>query len=277
MTPTLAETALPLFVPADRPDLYGRAFAAGADAVIVDLEDAVAPDRKGEARAALSMARETLAGAGCPVLVRVNAAATPWHAADMAAVLALPLAGVVLPKAESAAAVTAAARGAGRPVVALVESARGLAAAREIAGAAARLAFGSIDYAADIGCAHSREALLGARAELVLASRLAGLAGPLDGVTAACGKAAAAEVEDDASYAAALGFGGKLLIHPVQIDPARAGFGPTPQELAWAERILAASPDGGAAALDGAMIDAPVRLRAEGIMRRAATTGGPSR
>lgn len=259
--------ALPLFVPADRPDRFAKAFAAGADAAILDLEDAVPPDGKAGARAALLAARAAIAAAGCPVLVRVNATGTPWQAEDLAAVATLPLAGIVLPKAESPDAVVAAARAAGRPVLALIESARGVAAAREIGDAACRLAFGSIDLAADLGCADARDALLAFRSELVLASRLAGRPAPLDGVTPAYRDPA--PVEDDARYAAALGFAGKLLIHPAQIAPARAGFGPSASDVAWAGRVLAAARDGRAVAVDGAMVDAPVRMRAEQILRRA--------
>ncbi|WP_035189420.1 aldolase/citrate lyase family protein, partial [Acidiphilium sp. JA12-A1] len=86
----------------------------------------------------------------------------------------------------------------------------------------ARLAFGSIDFCADLGAAHTREALLHARAELVLAARLAALPPPIDGVTTAIDDEAA--IEDDARHAASLGFGGKLCIHPRQIAPARQGF-----------------------------------------------------
>lgn len=268
MSPPLDAAALPLFVPADRPDRYGKAFAAGADAVILDLEDAVAPNNKAKARAALVAALGALASAPCPVLVRVNAAGTPWHAEDLAAVAPLPLAGVVLPKAEAGGAVRAAAEATGRPVLALIESARGVAAVREVAEAAARLAFGSIDLAADLGCDDARDALLAHRSALVLACRLVGRPAPLDGVTP--GYRDGAPVENDARYAATLGFGGKLLIHPAQIAPARAGFAPSAAELAWAERVLAAARDGRAVAVDGAMVDAPVRLRAEAIVRRSA-------
>lgn len=270
MTSTVAAIALPLFVPADRPDRFARAFTFAADAAILDLEDAVPPGRKAEARDALVAARDAVAAAACPVLVRINAVGTHWHAADLAAVRTLRLAAIVLPKAESADGLAGVAEAAGCPAVALIESAQGLAAAREIAHAAARLAFGSIDFAADLGCAHTREALLAARSELVMASRLAGLPAPLDGVTAAYGVAGAGAVEDDARYAAALGFAGKLLIHPTQVVPARAGFAPSAEDRAWAERVLAASPEAGAVAVDGAMVDAPVRLRAKSIMRRAA-------
>lgn len=259
--------ALPLFVPADRPERYAKAFAAGADAVIIDLEDAVAPAAKEAARAALAAAQEEIGRAPCFVLVRINARGTSHHKADIAAIRAMPsVAAVMLAKAETPTEVAGLADATGRPVLALIESARGLAAARAIAEAGARLAFGSIDFAADLGCAQTREALLLARAELVMASRLAGVAPPLDGVTTSVKDEAA--IWDDARYAASLGMAGKLLIHPAQIAPARAGLRPSVEEIAWADRVLATGD--GAAALDGAMVDAPVRLRAEQVRRRAA-------
>lgn len=255
----------PLFVPADRPERYAKATASGADAVIVDLEDAVAPARKAIARDALAGGLATLL-AGVDAYVRVNAAGTPWHADDLAAIATLRVAGIVLAKAESAAQAESAAMG--RGVIALIESARGMANARTIAASPSvrRLAFGSIDYCADLGAAHLREVLLPARAELVLASRLAGLAAPLDGVTAALDDTAL--IEDDARHAAGLGFGGKLCIHPRQIGPARAGFAPAAAEIDWARQILAAG-DEGAVAVGGTMVDAPVRLRARQILARA--------
>ena len=266
MSHALEAIALPLFVPADRPERYAKAFAAGADAVIVDLEDAVAPAAKAGSRQALLGARDALAAAACPVLLRINARGTPHHEADIAAARQLPpLAAVMLAKAECAHDVEAVADVTGRPVLALIESARGLAAARAIAEAGARLAFGSIDFAADLGCAHSREALLLARAELVLASRLAGRAAPIDGVTT--GVKDEVLIADDARYAQSLGMGGKLLIHPAQIAPARAGLRPGAEEIAWAQRVLGSGD--GAAAVDGAMVDAPVRVRATQILRRA--------
>ena len=155
----------------------------------------------------------------------------------------------------------------GKPVIALVESARGLADARALAAldGVALLAFGSIDFCADIGCAHTRDALCAARSEIVLASRLAAIAAPLDGVTTAIDDAVA--VEDDARHARELGFAGKLLIHPRQITPALAGLMPDAAEIAWARRVVAAAE--GASRVDGAMVDAPVRLRAEAILSRA--------
>lgn len=267
MPSDLSTLALFLFVPADRPERWEKAFAAGADAVILDLEDAVAASAKDGARRALREGRAAIAAAPCPALVRLNASATSDHALDLDAVRDLGLAGVMLAKAETARDVEATEAATGVPVVALVESARGLAAARAIAAASARIAFGSIDFAADLGCAHTRSALAPARAELVLASRLADRPAPIDGVTTSIKDPDL--VRADAAYACELGFSGKLLIHPAQIAPAMDGFRPSGGDVAWAERILAAR-GAGAAAIDGAMVDAPVILRAEQIVRRAA-------
>jgi citrate lyase subunit beta/citryl-CoA lyase len=268
----LAALSLLLFVPADRPDRYARAFAAGADAVVIDLEDAVAAGAKDRARTLLSHARDTVAAAACVPILRINPENGADHGHDIALLRALPFQAVMVPKVEAEATVRRVAEATGLPVLALIETARGLAASRAVAAGArlatgARLAFGSVDFAADLGCAHSREALLAARAELVLASRLADAAPPIDGVTVCIDDPEA--VRDDAAYAASLGFAGKLLIHPAQVAPAAAGLRPSAAELAWAERVLAAGPDGGAVRIDGAMIDAPVRRRAEQIARRA--------
>ena len=270
----ISALALPLFLPADRTERYGTAFAAGADAVILDLEDGVAPDRKDQARSALAGQRAAIAAAACPVLVRINASGSAAQPADIAAIASLPLAAIMLPKAESAANVAALAKTTGRAVLALIESAKGVAAAREIAGTGARLVFGSIDYAADIGCAHTRQALLMARSELVLASRIAGIGPPLDGVTTSTKDTEL--VRDDAAHAAEIGFAGKLLIHPAQLEPAREGFRPPADEVAWARRALEAGRGQGATTVDGAMVDAPVLMRAERILARHRKFGKPA-
>lgn len=255
----------PLFVPASRPDRFAKAAASGADAIILDLEDAVSPQDKEAARQALRADFTDL-----PVLVRINAVGTAWHEADLAAALGAGFSALIVSKAELSegfSGVCLAAREAALPVLPLVESARGMADARAIAATAGvgRLVFGSIDYSADIGCAHTREALLCARSELVLASRLAGLAPPVDGVTAAIGDAAL--VGDDAAYGRTLGFGAKLAIHPAQIEPILSAFRPSAEEIGWARRVLASGD--GAVAVDGSMVDEPVRIRARGIMRLA--------
>lgn len=251
----------PLFVPADRPERFAKAAASGADAVILDLEDGVAGDAKEAARAAL---RTDFTG--LPVLVRINGADTPWFADDLAAVADLNAAGIILPKAETGRELDAVCA-VGLPVLALIETARGLAEARSIAtlDRVVRLVFGSLDFCADLGCAPVREALLAARSELVLASRLGGLDAPVDGVTTSIDDAAL--IADDARHAMTLGFGGKLAIHPRQIAPIREGFRPDAAEIAWARRVLASGD--GAVAVDGGMVDEPVRLRARAILKRA--------
>ncbi|WP_313136389.1 HpcH/HpaI aldolase/citrate lyase family protein [Paracoccus jeotgali] len=255
----LAHIRAPLFVPANRPERFAKAAASGADAIILDLEDAVAADAKLEARGMLAADFTDL-----PVWVRINPPGTPWHQADLAAVAALSCAAVILPKAEDAATCTAVATATGKPVVALVETALGLATCRAIAAAegVARLAFGSIDFCADLGCAHDRDVLLPSRWELVLASRLAGIAPPLDGVTVALSDPAISH--DDALHAVALGMSGKLCIHPKQIAAVLRAFAPTPAQIDWARRVLASGD--GAVSVDGAMVDEPVRIRARAIL-----------
>ena len=273
MSASAIDAVLPLFVPADRPERIARALGSGADAVIVDLEDAVAPSAKEAARRGLAEVLRETSGAA-RLLPRINARATIWFDDDLAAAAALPLHGIVLPKAESRDDIAAVKRRLGRdmPVVALIETATGLYAVHDVAAEAGRLAFGSVDFSSDLGCEHARDALLFARAQIVLASRLARLPPPLDGVTLAIKDEEAAEAE--ARYASSLGFGGKLLIHPAQIAPARRGFAPSESEIAWARRVIAAAGDGSATAVDGAMIDAPVLARAHAIEKRFAMISG---
>jgi citrate lyase subunit beta/citryl-CoA lyase len=255
----------PLFVPGTRPERFPKAAASGADSVIIDFEDAVAPEHKLTARACL---RAAILPVDIEICVRINPVRTPWHLQDIEALAGLKLSMVMLAKTESAGDIGAVAAATGLPVIALIETAVGLAAAREIANepATMRLAFGSIDFCTDIGASHTREALLAARCELVLASRLANLPPPIDGVTTALDDAVM--LQDDAAYALNLGFGGKLCIHPRQIAAVRTGFMPTDADIGWARRILAVV-EGGAVSVDGTMVDAPVRLRARQILARA--------
>jgi citrate lyase subunit beta/citryl-CoA lyase len=165
-----------------------------------------------------------------------------------------------------------AARRAGLALVPLIESAVGLAAVRSLAAVPGveRLAFGHLDFQVDLGLRDATEHdLLPHRCEIVLASRLARLAPPLDGVTAALDDAE--RLAADVARARRLGFGGKLCIHPKQVAGVRAGFAPAAGELAWARRVLAAAAaaGGAAVAVDGKMVDRPVMLRAEAILREA--------
>lgn len=253
---------IPLFVPGNRPERFEKAAQSGADAIIIDLEDAVPPELKIAARNSLSAV-----DAGIPALVRINALGTAWSQEDQAAVKGRNFAAVVVPKAEATEPFEDLCRNLGVPVIALVESARGLADARRLAAIphVSRLAFGSIDFCADIGCDHDHDALLFARSELVLASRLAGLAAPIDGVTTSIDDEAL--IRSDARNARRLGFGGKLCIHPRQIRAIQAGFAPDEAEVIWACKVLTGGE--GAVAVDGTMVDEPVRIRARTILKRA--------
>ncbi|UYV35725.1 CoA ester lyase [Rhodobacteraceae bacterium D3-12] len=231
----------PLFVPGDKPERFAKALAAAHDAVIIDLEDAVASNQKGGARDAIADHAAVIARAEQAVFIRINARDTPWHENDLALCAEIPIVGVVLPKVESGDDLSALAAGLRGDAlsIALVETAAGLLALQEIAAEADRLVFGSIDFCADVGCAHERLALLRPRQDMVIASRIAGLPAPIDGVTTALRDDEA--IKSDAAHAAKLGFGGKLVIHPAQISPARAGFAPSDQDVAWAHKVLTAS------------------------------------
>lgn len=257
-----------LFVPADRPERYAKALATGAGAVIVDLEDAVAPDAKAAARDALA---SWLARTPAPVLVRVNAADTAWFADDLALCGHAAVAGVVLPKAERRADLAhASAIAAGKRLYPLIETAAGFDAMRTLAGAPGveRLVFGSIDFQVDLGIDGEGEGdeLLCFRSQLVLVSRLAGIRAPVDGVSTAIDDAAT--LRADAERARRLGFGAKLCIHPKQVDVVNRAFLPSDAERDWARRVLdaAARAGGAAVAVDGKMVDKPVMLRAQAIL-----------
>jgi len=262
----MARAASYLFVPADRPERFDKAIAAGAGGVIIDLEDAVAPDAKATARAAL---QAWLDNTSAQVIVRVNAADTPWFADDLAACAHPGVTAIMLPKAESPDDLAACGRAAPEArLLPLIETAAGFDALRSLVAAPGveRLVFGSIDFQLDLGISGDDDALLFFRSQLVLASRLGGLAAPVDGVSTEIHEAAL--VQAAAAKARELGFGAKLCIHPAQVAPVNAAFAPTPKELEWAERVLDASAraSGGAAVVDGKMIDRPVVLRARAIL-----------
>jgi citrate lyase subunit beta/citryl-CoA lyase len=260
-----------LFVPGHRPERFDKAIAAGADAVIVDLEDAVAPGDKDAAR------QHVLAwlDAARPVYVRINAAGSAWFDADLAVCAHPGVAGIVVPKAEQVADLHAVADAGARTILPLVESGLGLWNAVDLCRAArvARLVFGTIDFAADMGLRESRDSLLHARAQLVLASRVACIAAPVDGVTVAVNDAEL--VRSDTLHAREMGFGAKLCIHPQQVAAVHAAFMPTPDEVDWAGRVTAAcqAAHGAAVAVDGKMVDRPVLLLAEHILVESTRRG----
>lgn len=255
-----------LFVPGSRPDRFAKAFDAGADAVIIDLEDAVPPAGKAAARE--HVARELTASHAA--YVRINGPDTEWFADDILCLARHPgVAGIVLPKAEGVEHVEAVLQLAHPSLVMLplVETALGVWHMEQLARAprVTRLVFGSLDLQLDLGLADDHEALLAFRSKLVLVSRVAGIAPPVDGVTTSLDDDHA--VLTDAQRAYRMGFRGKLCIHPKQINPVHRAFSLTLDERAWAQRVLdAVAASGGAAvSLDGKMVDLPVIRKARAI------------
>jgi citrate lyase subunit beta/citryl-CoA lyase len=262
-----------LFVPGDRPERFDKALASGAHAVILDLEDAVIPERKDQARAAM---HTWLTQAQTQVWIRVNPADTPWHTDDCA-LLALPaVRGVMLPKAESADGLRqlASRLRPGQGLIPLVESVAGWFEALPLAQVTGvtRLAFGSFDFMSDSGIQGDGEELDSVRTQLVLASRRAGLPAPIDGVSLAIDDNT--QLEEDVRRSRRFGFGAKLCIHPRQVAGVHTAFAPTVAQIEWAKKVIAALASGplGAIAVDGKLVDKPIALLAETILAEAALT-----
>ena len=258
-----------LFVPGDRPDRFAKAAATGAHEIILDLEDAVAPSAKPAARDHVA---QWFAGGGAG-LVRINGLDTPFASDDLAMLTRCPSASVMVPKANAGALDEVARALPDRPLIALIETVEGLLAIHAVAASAGvtRLAFGNLDFSADARIPDAAEALDPARFDIVIASRAAGLAAPIDGVTTEI--ADEARLAADIARAVRLGFGGKLCIHPRQVGPVAEGFAPRPDEVRWAHRVVAAVEEGaGVVQVDGKMVDAPVILRARAILE--ASGGG---
>lgn len=256
-----------LFVPGDRSERFPKAAASGADCIVLDLEDAVPPARKDTARRAVSRWLETEGAA----VVRINSPGSPWYAADIAALGQRPQA-IMLPKATAADQVAALVSKLpiGSCVIPLLETAAGVLQASAICASSAvvRVAFGNGDLAAQLGVDPAdRTALLHARTSIVLASAAGGIAAPLDGVTTSIADDRA--LTEDVQHAIALGFSGKLCIHPRQIPIVHEGFTPSDEDLRWAHTVVAASGEHAITALDGAMVDAPVIARARRLLARA--------
>jgi citrate lyase subunit beta/citryl-CoA lyase len=263
-----------LFVPGDRPERFTKALASGADVVVLDLEDAVAPAGKAAARDAVAAFLATT-DAHERLVVRINDESTPWFDDDLALLQARAVRAAMLPKAERAASIDRISEACpGCRLLPLIESARGVLTAESIATASGvqRLVFGTIDYALDIGLQGALADTVGldaAASRLALASRAAGIAAPVAGVTVAIDDES--QLRADLTRALAHGFAAKLCIHPKQIAAVHALLAPSAEELSWAARVLAAadSAAGAAVQLDGRMIDKPVIERARRIVQRA--------
>lgn len=261
-----------LFCPADRPDRYAKA-AERADAVILDLEDAVAPDDKARAREALAASDLDPAR----TIVRINPAGTPDHDADLAALAQTGYRTVMLAKCAGAADVAGLA---GYDVVALVETAAGLLDVAQIAAApgVVALMWGAEDLVASLGGSSSRrpdgayrDVARHARSAVLVAARAHGKAA-IDAVHVDIGDhdGLAAEVAD----AVASGFGATACIHPGQVPVVRAGYRPTPDDVERARALLeAARGERGAFRWRGQLVDGPILKHAEEVLRRAGGVG----
>lgn len=266
-----------LFVPGDRPDRFSKAVTSGADLVIIDLEDAVAPAAKGKALSAVCEALMPGTETKLQALVRINARGSTTHGneikalAEIAAIEGHGLLGIMLAKAEDPDYVAHLRKRLPEQLalVLLVESAAGIVHANEMARVpgVSRLAFGAIDFALDID-SETEPVLDYAKAQLIIASRAASLPAPFD--SPSIDIAEMEKVSESADEAKSFGFGGKLCIHPRQVEPVRNAFQPSPSQLQWARSVLQA--EEGAAQVDGRMVDKPVRDRARRLLEVA--TGG---
>ncbi len=263
-----------LFVPANRPERFNKALASGADAIIIDLEDAVPAAEKDAAYATLATWLKEQPDKS--VLVRINSTDSPWFNQDAAICRSPAVAGIVIPKAEDVEALTELAHLTEQPLLPFIESAKAFNQLDAIAAApgVARLVFGKLDLALDLGMDYPPPAgepldesvFLYARSQLVMSSRVNGLAAPIDAVYTA--------IHDPKGLTAYArqgmrsGFSGFLLIHPAQVAPAQRALLPTSTQITWAKHILAAEQreKGAVVAVSGNMVDVPVMARAKRIM-----------
>ena len=281
-----------LYVPGNSPSMVQNCMVLGADAVILDLEDAVALTEKDAARSLVRHALETLDFMGTTVFVRVNGADTPFFKEDIRAIVPARPDGIRLPKTDGAddvlradALMTRIEREAGLPegsvvIQAMVETARSLLHAYDVASASPRvsgISIGGQDFAADLGIRRTRDGgeLLYARAAIVTAAKAAGVdafdtvftnVNDCDGLFA------------DAAAAANMGFSGKAAIHPSQVAVIHRAFRPEEKEVRKAARVVRAAREAeergvGVIAVDGRMVDAPVVAQARRTIELARIAG----
>ena len=254
-----------LFLPASNPRAIARAREAGADLVVLDLEDAVKPDDKGAARkAAVEAVAERWP---MPVAIRINGVGTKWHSLDLDATARSQADFVVIPRAISAHLVRDVAETVDKPVLAMIETAAGVLAAAQIAQVCAGLVAGTNDLRADLHLPldATREPISASLQMIVLAARAAGIAA-FDGVFNRLDDidGFAAEAEDGRR----LGFDGKTLIHPSQVAPCNRAFGPGEAEIERARALIAAY-RGGAERFGNEMIERMHVEAAERVLERA--------
>ena len=268
-----------LFAPAVRPDLLRKMPRTGADAIVIDLEDATPPDAKDTGRVEMRSAVADLAGQ-LPILVRVNDDTTPWHDDDLDSLPTEGLAGIVVPKIETIAGLDSlaerlTARRLDMSVIGGVETALGVADARSLLAHDVISAgyFGAEDFIADLGGVRtaSNDEVAYARAQIALAGRLADVT-VIDQIVA--------DFTDDdrcrreCLEARAMGYSGKLCIHPSQVSIANEAFLPSSEEIDRARRLLEAYDDAKAqgvasVAFEGQMVDEPVARQARRVLAEA--------
>jgi citrate lyase subunit beta/citryl-CoA lyase len=261
-----------LFVPGNRPERFTKALGSGAHAIIIDLEDAVAEEDKAAARSAIRQAWPSFSAEQRQrIVIRSNAPGTRFYGEDLMLAEELAIACLLIPKSESIDQINGAAGVLPTTaIIPMIETARGLQQIDAIANAqqVIRLALGNLDLQADLGmvCDAQESELQVARFGLVLASRLAEIAPPVDGVTIATDDID--RIMADALRGKRLGFGAKLCIHPKQVPIVSKAFTPTEAELQWSNQVIEAdkASKGGAVKLNGRMIDRPVVLLAKRLL-----------
>lgn len=272
---SIAQARTFLFVPGNRPDRFVKALQTGADAVVFDLEDAVGLADKAQARVEIATAWPTLQQHGVPLVVRTNSVTTELGQQDIAWAKTLPGEfSLLLPKAESADALAEVhAQLPQVQLIPIIESARGYVEVQQLATApgVCRLALGHLDFMADTGiqCSEGEPELSPVRFAMAMATRLGNLAPAIDGVTTALQDSE--QLRIDVQRALRFGFGGKLCIHPKQVEGVHQAMLPSAEELDWATRVVAAdaSAGGSAVQVDGKMVDQPVVLQARRFLARA--------
>lgn len=255
-----------LFVPGDRPERFHKAYTSGAHIIIIDLEDAVREENKATAleniRAALTPGEARISA-----VVRINKERISTELPALLELAATPgngLLGIMIPKVEHPQDIPPDLGG--LPIIALVETALGIENISAIARAEGltRLAFGAVDFAADMQSSH--DSIIGyAQTRILLSTQAAGLSPAMDSPSVEISDLE--KVSQDSRHAYALGFGGKLCIHPAQLAAVELGFAPSEKEILWAKEVI--SVEGGAHQIQGKMVDLPVIERAKRILRGA--------
>jgi citrate lyase subunit beta/citryl-CoA lyase len=255
-----------LFVPGNRSERFDKALAPGGDAVILDLEDAVAPYDKETARESMLRWLQRCAS----IYIRINAADICWVEADVAAIASHEAVAVVVPKAADLDVLRYVDTHAHQSlkILPLIESARGFAAMGSIAAQArvSRLLFGTTDFQVDTGIEGDGDELSYFRSQMTIASRLAGIDAPVDGVTTSIDDEEI--IRTDMQRARRYGFSGKLCIHPRQLSAIHTALMPSSSDVEWARRVVEVTQAHGrsAVAIDGEMVDAPIIEKAIRIL-----------